>query len=83
MDPRPHEVFRDSFTPTTVRRFTGHDKGAVYGSPMKRLDGTTSIEGLHLMGTDQGMLGVVGAILSGISMANRHALVTHSHEADR
>lgn len=77
MDPRPHEVFRDSFTPTTVRRFTGHDKGAVYGSPTKRLDGTTTIDGLHLMGTDQGMLGVIGAILSGISMANRHALVTH------
>jgi phytoene dehydrogenase-like protein len=76
MDPRPHEVFRDSFTPTTVRRFTGHDKGAVYGSPTKRLDGATTIDGLHLMGTDQGMLGVVGAILSGISMANRHALVT-------
>lgn len=75
MDPRPHEVFRDSFSPTTVRRFTGHDRGAVYGSPRKRLDGETPIAGLHLMGTDQGMLGVIGAILSGISMANRHALV--------
>ena len=75
MDPRPHEVFRDSFTPITVRRFTGHDQGAVYGSPVKRLDGATCIDGLHLMGTDQGMLGVIGAVLSGISMANRHALV--------
>jgi hypothetical protein len=26
-------------------------------------------------GTDQGYLGIIGALLSGIAMANRHALV--------
>jgi phytoene dehydrogenase-like protein len=70
----PHTVFRDVFTPTTVERFTGHAGGAIYGSPRKRLDGATGFEGLGLCGTDQGFLGIVGALLSGIAMANRHAL---------
>ncbi|MAF66181.1 MAG: phytoene dehydrogenase [Planctomycetes bacterium] len=74
IDPRPHEVFRDTFTPTTVRRFTGREGGAVYGSPRKRLDGRTPFGGLRLIGTDQGLLGIVGALLSGITIANRHAL---------
>jgi phytoene dehydrogenase-like protein len=73
-DPRPFELDRDTFTPRTIRHYTGHDCGAVYGSPTKRLDGETGVAGLHLCGTDQGLLGVVGAMLSGISMANRHAL---------
>ena len=38
-------------------------------------DGETGIPGLHLIGTDQGYLGVVGAMVSGVAMANRHALV--------
>ena len=77
IDPRPHEVARDSFTPRTIQRFTGKLDGAVYGARSKRLDGTTPIEDLHLIGTDQGLLGVTGSIMSGISMANRHALVPH------
>ena len=75
---RPFELDRDVFTPRTIRRFTGHVNGAVYGSPTKRLDGATGIERLHLCGTDQGMLGVVGALLSGITIANRHALAAPS-----
>ncbi|MFT4709403.1 MAG: phytoene dehydrogenase-like protein [Bacteroidia bacterium] len=73
-DPRPFEIERDLFTPNTIKRFCGHPKGAVYGAPKKRLDGATELPGLFLMGTDQGLLGVVGAMLSGISMANRHCL---------
>ncbi|MDP6538495.1 MAG: NAD(P)/FAD-dependent oxidoreductase [Planctomycetota bacterium] len=73
-DPRPHEVYRDTFSPTTVRRYTGRRGGAVYGSPRKRLDGRTPFDGLNLIGTDQGLLGIVGALLSGITIANRHAL---------
>jgi phytoene dehydrogenase-like protein len=34
----------------------------------------TDYENLYLAGTDQGFLGIIGAMLSGISMANRHAL---------
>ena len=80
-DPRPHTVFQDVFTPRTIERFTGHLNGAVYGSPRKRLDGTTGIENLFLIGTDQGYVGVIGALMSGITMANRHGLSERALEA--
>jgi phytoene dehydrogenase-like protein len=64
----------DVFTPRTVRKFTGHLNGAIYGAPTKRRDGRTDIANLFLIGTDQGFLGVTGAMLSGISMANLHGL---------
>lgn len=64
----------DMFTPRTIGRFTGHINGAVYGSPDKIRDGRTPWSNLHLCGTDQGYLGIVGALLSGISMANLHVL---------
>ncbi|MEM7307544.1 MAG: NAD(P)/FAD-dependent oxidoreductase [Planctomycetota bacterium] len=73
-DWRPHTVFRDVFTPRTIERFTGHFHGAVYGSLQKRRDGSTGIDGLVLCGTDQGYLGVVGSMVSGITMANLHGL---------
>ena len=78
-DPRPFELWRDSFTPNTITRYTGHDHGAIYGSPDKRPDGRTGVEGLYLCGTDQGLLGIVGALLSGITMANAHVLAAPSH----
>ena len=62
------------FTPTTIRRFTWHDNGAVYGAPEKRSDGTTHLQNLYLCGTDQGFVGIVGSIISGISIANRYCL---------
>jgi hypothetical protein len=37
-------------------------------------DGRTHLSNLYLCGTDQGFLGIVGAMLSGISMANYHIL---------
>jgi len=64
----------DVFTPRTVRKFTGHLNGAIYGSTVKRRDGRTDVANLFLIGTDQGFLGVTGAMLSGISMANLHGL---------
>ena len=73
-DPRPHAVFRDVFTPKTIERFTWHAGGTVYGSPAKRLDGQTGVEGLHLIGTDQGLVGVIGALMSGIGIANLYGL---------
>lgn len=69
-----HVVARDMFTPRTVERFTGHVGGAIYGSPKKRRDGRTHLKNLYIIGTDQGFLGIVGAMLSGISMANYHVL---------
>ena len=73
-DFRHRVIDSDMFTPTTIRRFTGHENGAIYGAPQKRLDGTTGVKNLYLCGTDQGYLGIVGALVSGVSMANRHCL---------
>jgi len=66
--------FTDVFTPVTVRRFTGHINGAVYGSHDKQKTGVTQYRNLFLCGTDQGFLGITGSMLSGISMANMHVL---------
>ena len=64
----------DMFTPRTITHFTGHLGGAIYGSPVKHRQGRTALANLYLCGTDQGFLGIVGAMLSGISMANYHIL---------
>lgn len=66
--------FRDIFTPTSIERYTQHFAGTVYGSIDKSRDGKTTVEGLFVCGTDQGFLGIVGSMLSGISMANLHIL---------
>jgi phytoene dehydrogenase-like protein len=68
-------LYHDVFTPSTITRYTGHFKGAVYGSTQKARDGRTGIKNLFICGTDQGFLGIVGAMLSGISMANLHCLM--------
>jgi phytoene dehydrogenase-like protein len=73
-DFRDSIVFTDVFTPKTIHRFTGHINGAVYGMPNKTKLGVTHLENLFICGTDQGFLGIVGAMLSGISMANIHVL---------
>ncbi len=73
-DFRAHTIDTDVFTPKTIRRFTWHDNGAVYGAPEKQLDGTTHLKNLFLCGTDQGFVGIIGSIVSGISMANMHCL---------
>jgi phytoene dehydrogenase-like protein len=73
-DFRAHVVATDTFTPTTIRHFTGHDNGAVYGAPKKRHDGTTHLRNLFVCGNDQGWVGIVGTMMSGVVMANRHCL---------
>ncbi|GHB89764.1 phytoene desaturase family protein [Cerasicoccus arenae] len=65
---------QDMFTPLTITKFTGHLGGAVYGAPNKVKSGRTHLDNLYLCGTDQGFLGITGAMLSGISMANLHVL---------
>ncbi len=71
---RERIVYTDLFTPRTIERFTGHMNGAVYGAPHKRRDGRTRYENLFICGTDQGYLGVIGAMMSGVTMANMHVL---------
>jgi phytoene dehydrogenase-like protein len=73
-DYRGRVVDTDMFTPTTIVRYTGHDNGAVYGAPEKQLDGRTHLDNLFVCGTDQGFVGIIGAITSGIGMANMHCL---------
>jgi phytoene dehydrogenase-like protein len=73
-DFRDFVVFSDTFTPKTILKYTGHANGSVYGSPDKLKDGVTPVRNLFICGTDQGFLGIVGASLSGISMANLHIL---------
>lgn len=73
-DYRRYVVDGDMFTPNTIRRFTWHDNGAVYGAPEKVLDGATPVENLYLCGTDQGYVGIVGSIISGVTIANRYCL---------
>jgi phytoene dehydrogenase-like protein len=77
-DFRQHVIDTDVFTPKTIRRFTSHTNGAVYGAPEKALDGTTHLKNLFLCGTDQGFVGIIGSIVSGISMANMHCLRDNS-----
>ena len=67
-------IATDMFTPRTITKFTGHAAGAIYGSAVKNRQGRTPLENVYLCGTDQGFLGIVGAMLSGISMANYHIL---------
>jgi len=70
-----HRVIEtDMFTPRTIYRYTWHDNGAVYGAPEKRLDGRTKYDRLFICGTDQGYVGIVGTLISGILVANRHLL---------
>ncbi len=67
-------VFRDTFTPLTIERYTAKKEGAIYGYPQKFKDGDLGYDNLFLAGTDQGFLGIVGSMLSGVSMVNRHIL---------
>lgn len=71
-------VDTDTFSPTTIRRYTGHENGAVYGAPDKQWDGTTHLPNLFICGTDQGFVGIIGALVSGIAMANKHLLTVSS-----
>jgi phytoene dehydrogenase-like protein len=75
-DFRSSVIDTDMFTPTTIRRYTGRENGAIYGAPKKRYDGTTHLNNLFVCGTDQGLVGIIGSIISGITIANKHLLKT-------
>ena len=48
--------------------------GAVYGCPVKLKDGRTNFDNLYIAGTDQGYLGIIGSMLSGVTVVNQHIL---------
>ena len=64
----------DVFSPRTIKKFTSHLDGALYGSPLKSRDGSTRFGNLYLAGADQGYVGIVGAMLGGIAVANNRIL---------
>lgn len=64
----------DMFTPKTIAKYTGRLGGAVYGATNKNPSGETHLKNLYICGTDQGLLGVTGSMISGIAMANKHVL---------
>ena len=66
---RGRVIATDTFTPTTILRFTSRANGAIYGRA-KRYDGRTHLSNLFLCGTDQGYVGIVGALVGGVSVAN-------------
>lgn len=66
--------FQNTFTPVTIERYTSKIQGAIYGSPTKIKDGDIGLDNIFLAGTDQGFLGIVGSMLSGVSIANQHIL---------
>ena len=73
-DFRGSVIDTDMFTPTTITRFTGHENGAIYGAPIKQYSGQTPIKNLYVCGTDQGMVGIIGSLVSGITIANQYCL---------
>lgn len=68
-DARPHAVATDAFTARTITRFTGRLDGAVYGSPTKVAPDAAGLRGLSILGTDNGYLGIVGALVGGAQVA--------------
>jgi phytoene dehydrogenase-like protein len=73
-DFRSAVIDTDVFTPKTIQRFTGRQRGAVYGAPRKRPDGRTHLDNLFICGADQGLVGIIGTLLSGVAIANRYLL---------
>ncbi len=69
-----HVTRREMFTPLTLERYTGRVGGSIYGSPEKRKDCRTAVPNLFVCGSDQGYLGIVGSLLSGVVVANRYLL---------
>ena len=63
----------DTFTPKTIKHFTSHENGTLYGSPQSKRRFNT-IQKSFLAGTDQGYIGIVGAMLGGIAIANNRIL---------
>jgi phytoene dehydrogenase-like protein len=77
LDTKVDVLYKDVFSPTTIKKYTSHFDGTVYGSTTKVRNGKSGIDGLYIIGTDQGFLGIVGSMLSGISMANLYGLMEH------
>jgi len=63
-------TFTESLTPHTVKRYTHHANGSIYGGQKKTFDGSTPVKNLFIVGNDQGGIGIMGTLTSGIVVAN-------------
>jgi len=68
--------YQEISTPLTVEHFTGHRKGSIYGYPGTPeryrklwLAPATPVRNLYLTGADAGSLGIMGAMMGGVSTA--------------
>lgn len=71
-------IYRELSTPRTVEDYTSHPRGEFYGVPAVPerykaglLGPATPVRGLFLTGEDAGSLGIVGALMGGLSAAAR------------
>ncbi len=62
-----HPLWDDLFTPATIQKYTGHTDGAIYGGPLKKRE---LVPNVFLIGADEGGVGLVGAMMSGVAVAN-------------
>ena len=69
-------VVDDSFTPLTVEHYTRHPGGTIYGGVEKTFDGRTPIKNLTIIGNDQGGIGIMGAMTSGILVSNFNVVLS-------
>jgi phytoene dehydrogenase-like protein len=65
----------DAFTPLTVEHYTRHPGGTIYGGTQKTYDGRTAVRNLYIIGNDQGGIGIMGAMTSGILVSNFNVLL--------
>jgi phytoene dehydrogenase-like protein len=71
-------VFSELSTPLTTEHFTAHPRGSIYGVPATPeryrkswLKPDTPLKNLYLTGADAGCLGIMGALMGGVSAAAR------------
>ncbi|MEM8550325.1 MAG: hypothetical protein AAGF10_05995, partial [Verrucomicrobiota bacterium] len=65
----------ESLTPRTVVHYTSHLNGGIYGGVEKRFDGSSPLAGLSIIGNDQGGIGIMGALTSGVIVANYQVIL--------
>ena len=68
-------LYKDMLTPVTIGRYTGHPNGTLYGGKIKSFDGRTSLNNLHIIGNDQGQIGIMGALTSGVVVSNYNVIL--------
>ena len=61
-------LMTDTFTPRTIKRFTSHENGTLYGSPTKNRTDLRNLKIYFWLERIKAM-GIVGAMLGGIAVA--------------